>query len=139
MENLKKMGVNWIGLYTFLQREYDRMFRVAIQVFISPWISAFLYIFIFGSILGKRIDLIGGVPYINFVFPGILMMNVIQSAFMASSSALYFARFLRSIEEMLVAPFSYLEMVLGFILSARLLKDAREIGQGYRVAWMFDA
>lgn len=115
---MDKMNINWVGLYTFLRREYDRMIRVATQVFVSPWISAFLYIFIFGSVLGQRIDLIAGVPYINFVFPGILMMNVIQSAFMSSSSSLYFARFLRSIEEILVAPFSYVEMILGYTLSA---------------------
>lgn len=115
---MKKLAFNGVGLYTFLKREYDRMLRVATQVFISPWVSAFLYIFIFGSVLGQRIDLIAGVPYINFVFPGILMMNVIQSAFMASSSSLYFARFLKSIEEILVAPFSYVEMILGYTLSA---------------------
>jgi ABC-2 type transport system permease protein len=107
-----------VGLLTFLKREYDRMIRVAIQVFVSPWISAFLYIFVFGSVLGSRISTIEGVPYINFVFPGILMMNVIQSAFMSSSSSLYFARFLRAIEELLVSPFSYIELILGYTLSA---------------------
>jgi len=113
-----KMGFNWVGLLSFLKREYDRMIRVATQVFVSPWISALLYILIFGSVLGKQIGFIAGVPYINFVFPGILMMNVIQGSFMASSSSLYFARFLKSIEEILVAPFSYVEMILGYTLSA---------------------
>jgi ABC-2 type transport system permease protein len=112
------MNFNTVGLLTFLKREYDRMIRVAIQVFVSPWISAFLYIFVFGSVLGSRISTIEGVPYINFVFPGILMMNVIQSAFMSSSSSLYFARFLRAIEELLVSPFSYIELILGYTLSA---------------------
>jgi ABC-2 type transport system permease protein len=115
---MKKMNVNWVGLATFLQREYDRMIRVAIQVFVSPWISAFLFIFIFGSILGPKISTIAGVPYINFVFPGVLMMNVIQAAFLSSSSSLYFARFLRAIEELLVSPFSYVELILGYTLSA---------------------
>jgi len=109
---------NWIGVYTFLRREYDRTLRLVGQVFVSPWVSAFLYIFIFGSVLGPRIDLIGGVPYINFVFPGVLAMNIIQSALMSSSSTVYFGRFVHSIEEMLVAPFSYLEMMANFVLSA---------------------
>lgn len=112
------MGFNWVGVGSFLRREFDRTVRVAGQVFVSPWVSAFLYIFIFGSVLGQRIDLIAGVPYINFVFPGILAMNIIQGAFMSSSSVLYFQRFLRSIEEILVAPFSYVEMILSFALSA---------------------
>lgn len=115
---MERMHFNWNGLLSFLKREYDRTLRLAGQVFLSPWISAALYIFIFGSILGQRIDLIGGVPYIQFVFPGILAMNIIQSAFMSSSNVLYFQRFMRSIEEVLVAPFSYIEMILAFALSA---------------------
>ena len=117
---MKRMTFNWVGLLSFLKREYDRTVRLAGQVFLSPWISAALYIFIFGSILGQRIDLIGGVPYIQFVFPGILAMNIIQSAFMSSSNVLYFQRFMRSIEEILVAPFSYIEMILAFSLSSMI-------------------
>ena len=112
--------VNWIGLYTFIRRELERMLRVAIQTLVTPWISALLYIFVFGSIIGKRIDLIAGVQYIDFVLPGILMMNVIMSSFSHSSSSLYFARFIRSIEEILVAPFSYAEMIIGYVLGAVL-------------------
>jgi len=92
--------------------------RVKIQVFLSPLISAFLFIFIFGFVLGRKIDLIAGVPYIDFVFPGILMMNIIQSAFLHSSNSVYFGRFLRSIDEILVAPFSYVEMIVGYTVSA---------------------
>jgi ABC-2 type transport system permease protein len=109
-------SVNWIGLYTLLRRELARTMRVATQTLVTPWISALLYIFVFGSIIGRRIDLIAGVPYITFVLPGILTMNVISSAFGSSSSALYFQRFLHTIEEMLVAPFSHLEMLIGFVL-----------------------
>lgn len=94
------------------------MSRVPIQTLVTPWISALLYIFVFGSIVGKRIDLIGGVQYIDFVLPGVLMMNVIMSSFAHSSSSLYFARFIRSIEEILTAPFSYFEMIVGYVLGA---------------------
>ncbi len=111
-------GVNWVGLYTFIRSEVLRTFRVVTQTLVTPWISALLYIFIFGSVVGKQIDLINGVPYIKFVLPGILMMNIIASAFGASSSALYFARFIKNIEELLVAPFSYLEMIIAYTLSA---------------------
>lgn len=111
-------GVNWVGLYTFIRREVERTFRVVTQTLVSPLISAALYIFIFGFVIGSRIDLIAGVPYITFVFPGILMMNIISAAFMSSSSALYFARFIKSIEEVLVAPFSHIEMIIGYVVSA---------------------
>jgi len=113
-------NINWVGLYTFIRRESARTFRVVIQTLVSPWISATLYILVFGFIVGTRIQSIAGVSYIDFVLPGILMMNVLASAFAHSSSSVYFARFLRTIEEILVAPFSHLEMIVGYILGAIL-------------------
>jgi ABC-2 type transport system permease protein len=96
----------------------ERTFRVAVQTLFSPVISATLFIFVFGSIVGTRIDEIGGVSYLTFVFPGILIMNVLSSAFSHSSSSVQFAKFIRSIEEMLVAPLSYFEIMLGYVISA---------------------
>src|SRR3989344_3739759 len=113
-------GMNWIGLYTFIRREVERIFRIMVQTFAAPLISAFLFIFIFGFVLGQKIDLIAGVPYMAFVFQGILVMNMLSAAFEHTSSAVYFGRWIRSIHELLVAPFSYFEMVLGFVASAVL-------------------
>lgn len=112
------MGINYIGLYTMLRREVERTFRVIIQTLIAPVISAGLYIFIFGSVIGTRIDDFAGVPYIAFVFPGILMLSIINASFASASSALYFMRFTRGLEEILITPFSYLEMLVGFVGSA---------------------
>lgn len=110
-----KNSVNWIGLYTFISREVGRMFRVWIQTLGAPWISALLYILIFGHVVGQRISSIGGVPYIDFVLPGIVMMNIMASAFLHTSTSVYFMKWIRSIDEILVAPFSYLEMIAGFM------------------------
>ena len=110
--------MNWIGLYTLIRREIERTFRVIIQTILSPLISATLFIFVFGTIVGTRIENIGGVEYIVFVFPGILIMNVLTSAFTHASSSIYFAKWIRSIEEMLVAPLSYFEIMLGSVLSS---------------------
>ena len=109
---------NRIGLYTMLRREVQRTFRVVIQTLVAPVISAALYTFIFGSVIGTRIDDFAGVPYISFVFPGVLMLSIINASFSSASSALYFMRFTRGIEEILISPFSYLEMLLGFVGSA---------------------
>lgn len=114
------MNINWIGLYTMVRREVERTMRVKVQTLLSPVMSAALYIFIFGKIIGTKIEHIAGVPYITFVFPGILMLSVINAAFSSSSSSLYFARFVHSIDEILVAPFSYLEMVFGFMFGAMM-------------------
>lgn len=118
-ENRKEnTHINWIGLFTMFRREVKRTFRVAIQTLVAPVISASLYIFIFGIVIGSQIAEISGVPYITFVFPGILMLAVINASFASSSSALYFMRFTRGIEEILITPFSYLEMLIGFVGSA---------------------
>ena len=110
--------MNWIGLYTLIRREVERTFRVVVQTIFSPLISAALFIFVFGSIVGTRIDAIGGVSYIVFVFPGILTMNVLTSAFTHASSALYFARFIHTIEEVLTAPLSYFEIMISYVASS---------------------
>jgi len=112
------MGINWIGLYTMFRREVKRTLRVVIQTLVAPVISAALYIFIFGSVIGTKIDDFAGVPYISFVFPGVLMLSIINASFASASSALYFMRFTRGIEEILITPFSYLEMLVGFVGSA---------------------
>jgi ABC-2 type transport system permease protein len=112
------MSTNWIGLYTLVRREVQRTLRVAIQTLVAPVISAALYIFIFGTVIGTRIDDFAGVPYISFVFPGVLMLSIINASFSSASSSLYFMRFSRGIEELLIAPFSYLEMLIGLVGSA---------------------
>ncbi len=101
-----------------LRREVTRTFRVVVQTLVAPVISAALYIFIFGTVIGTRIDDFAGVPYISFVFPGVLMLSIINASFASASSSLYFMRFTRGIEEILIAPFSYLEMLFGFVGSA---------------------
>ena len=97
------------------RREVARTMRVAIQTLVAPVVSAALYIFIFGTVIGSSIDDFAGVPYITFVFPGILMLSIINASFSSASSSLYFMRFTRGIEEILIAPFSYLEMLIGFV------------------------
>jgi ABC-2 type transport system permease protein len=100
------------------RREVKRTMRVVIQTLVAPVVSAALYIFIFGSVIGTKIDDFAGVPYISFVFPGVLMLSIINASFSSASSALYFMRFTRGIEEILITPFSYFEMLLGFVGSA---------------------
>ncbi len=116
MRQSRRVSVNWIGLYTMVRREVERTMRVKVQTLVSPVMSATLYIFIFGTVIGTTIKKVAGVPYITFVFPGILMLSVINASFSSSSSSLYFARFIHSIDEILVSPFSYLEMIFGYML-----------------------
>jgi ABC-2 type transport system permease protein len=114
--------VNWVGLWTIIRREWSRLMRVPIQAFLAPWISALLFIFIFGFVVGGRIAHIGGHRYLEFVLPGILMLNIVNAAFLQSTSQIYFSRFLRYVEETLVSPLSYAEMIVG-ILSVVIVRS----------------
>ena len=69
----------------------SRVMRVPIQAFVAPWISALMFIFIFGYVVGGRISAIAGHRYIEFVLPGILMLNVVNAAFLQSTSQIYFS------------------------------------------------
>lgn len=106
--------MNGIGLYTLVRKEVVRMFRVVTQTIFAPLISASLYIFIFGTIVGSKIDEIAGVDYITFVFPGILMLNIITASFSHSSSSIFTGKYFKFIEEVLVTPFSHVEIVIGY-------------------------
>ena len=114
------MKFNLVGCYTLIIREISRMVRVTVQSLVTPWITAVLYIFIFGSVVGSRIGPIAGKNYIDFVLPGIVMMNIVMSAFSQSSSSIYLQRFIRSIEEILIAPLSYFEIIIGFAVGGVL-------------------
>jgi len=132
------MNTNWIGLYTMMRREVQRTMRVMVQTLVAPVVSATLYIFIFGTVIGSRIDDFAGVPYISFVFPGVLMLSIINASFSSASSNLYFMRFTRGIEEMLIAPFSYREMLIGLIggaIARAVLVAFLILGVG----WLFGA
>lgn len=127
-DTAKPLGINWIGLYTIVRREISRMMRVPIQAFIAPWIQALLFIFVFGFVLGNTMRTIGGHRYIEFVLPGILMMNIVNASFLQSSSAIYFSRFLRFIEETLVSPMSYAEMIAGALAVVVVRSTVTAIG-----------
>ncbi len=96
--------LSFIQFWTLFAQEINRTFRVVTQVFAAPLINALLYIFIFGYVVGGRIQNIGDVSYLDFLLPGILMMNVISSSFLHGSNSIYFKRFIKQIEEVLVAP-----------------------------------
>ena len=111
-------GINWVGLQTLLFREIKRFLSMIGQTVAPPLLTSLLYILVFGHLLGSRIqEIVPGVSYIDFIVPGILMMNVVSGAFMNASFAIYLGKLQNSIQEVLVAPLSYMEMALGYILA----------------------
>ncbi len=107
---------NWIGFITLVRREVGRTKRVIGQAIITPLVTASLYIFVFGFIIGSRIELIEDIRYISFVFPGVFAMNLIMAVFSATSFSIFFMKFQKTIEDMLTLPLSYIELVLSLII-----------------------
>jgi ABC-2 type transport system permease protein len=112
--------MNWIGLQTIVKREIVRSFAIINQVVWPPVITTLLYIFVFGVGLGSQIKTIDGVSYATFLIPGLIMLQVIDQTYGESSSSFFQGRFMNSIQEMLIAPLSAVEMVAGFIISGLL-------------------
>ena len=108
---------NPVGLWTLVKREMKRTWVVINQVVWPPIISTLLYVFVFGLALGSRIGNTQGVPYAAFLIPGLIMLQVIDAAYGEAGSSVFQARFLNHVQELLIAPMSALEIVLGFVIA----------------------
>ena len=109
-----------IEFLTFLKREIYRFMVLYKQTIIPALISSLLYIIVFGSTLGSRISTIQGIPYINFIIPGLAMMSVITQAYQNSASSIMQGKYLKFIEDILIAPLSGLQISLGYIIGGTL-------------------
>ena len=111
---------NPIGLATLVKRELVRTYKVINQVIWPPIITTILYVLVFGLGLGSRVQNVQGVPYAAFLIPGLIMLQVIDQTYGESSSSLFQGRFMYSIQELLVAPLSALELVTAYVAASVL-------------------
>ena len=111
------MIVNTVGFETLVRREIVRTFAIINQVIWPPVIQTLLYVFVFGLALGSRIQNVQGVSYAQFLIPGLIMLQVIDQTYSESSSSVFQGRFMNSIHELLIAPLSAIEIVLGYVVS----------------------
>jgi ABC-2 type transport system permease protein len=106
----------WIAFYTMLRKDVVRIFRIWVQTFLPSVVTSVLYFAVFGTILGNRIGEMGGVDYMSFVVPGLVMLAIVTSAYANSSFTFFQAKFFaRSIDEMLVSPMPPWLIILGFV------------------------
>ena len=110
--------MNSLGLWTIYVKEMKRSFRILSQTVIAPVISTSLYFVVFGAALGSTISSIEGVSYGAYIVPGLLMMALTVNALSAASSGIYIPKWVGTLYELLSAPLSYLEICLGYVLSA---------------------
>ena len=94
----------WVAFYTILRREIRRFMRIWPQTLLPPVITMVLYFVIFGQLIGSRIGTMSGLPYIQFVAPGLIMMSVITNSYSNVVSSFFGSKFQKNIEELLVSP-----------------------------------
>ncbi len=110
--------MNSVALWTLVKREMVRSLKIINQVIWPPVITTLLYVFVFGLALGSRISTVQGVSYAQFLIPGLIVLQVIDSSYGECSSSLFQGRFMNSIQELLVAPMSAVEIVGGYVLGS---------------------
>ena len=110
--------MNSTGFKTLLSREIKRFLRFPVELVVQPLISALLFMIVFGEFIGKDITVQNGIPFIAFIVPGIIALDLITASYSSSAYSVFLMRFLNFIADLLAAPLSYTEMVLAFTLGA---------------------
>jgi ABC-2 type transport system permease protein len=110
--------MNWRGVLAIYKFEMARTRRTLLQSIVSPVISTSLYFVVFGAAIGSRITNIDGVAYGAFIVPGLIMLTLLTNSIANASFAIYFPKFIGTIYEILSAPVSSAEIVLGYVGAA---------------------
>lgn len=111
-------AVNWLGLQTLYMKEVRRFLKVAFQTIFAPVISTILFLVVFMQAFGSERAPINGVPYIEFLAPGLVMMAILTNAFANSSSSLIIGKVQGSIVDMLTPPLSAGELTIALVAGA---------------------
>ncbi len=109
------MKINYYGFKAIYLHEMHRFRRTLGQSLLSPVISTSLYFVVFGSVIGSYIQKIDGVSYGSYIVPGLLMLTLLTQAISNTSFGIFFPKFNGTINEILAAPISSLEIVLAFV------------------------
>ena len=98
--------------------EMTRTWRTLFQSIVSPVISTSLYFVVFGAAIGSRISEIGGISYGSFIVPGLIMLSILMQSVSNASFGIFFPKFTGTVYELLSAPISFFEIVLGYVGAA---------------------
>jgi ABC-2 type transport system permease protein len=110
--------MNFRAVAAIYKFEMARTARTLLQSIVSPVISTSLYFVVFGAAIGSRITEMEGVSYGAFIVPGLIMLTLLTQSVMNASFGIYFPRFVGTIYEILSAPISFFEIVLGYVGAA---------------------
>ena len=107
--------MNWLAIKAIYHHEMDRMRRTVFQSILSPILSTSLYFIVFGSAIGSRIPVIEGISYGAFIVPGLIMLSLLTLSISNGSFSIFFPKFNGTIYELMAAPISSLEILIGFV------------------------
>ena len=110
--------MNYYAIKAIYRTEMARMMRTVVQSIVAPVLSTSLYFVIFGAAIGSRITEIDGVSYGAFIVQGLIMLSIMTESISNSSFAIYFPKFSGTIFELLSAPVSFVEVLLGYVGAA---------------------
>ena len=110
--------MNWQAIKAIYRFEMARTWRTLTQSIISPVLSTSLYFVVFGTAIGSRIQEVEGISYGAFIVPGLIMLSVLQQSISNASFGIYFPKFIGTIYELLSAPISYFDIVVGYVGAA---------------------
>jgi ABC-2 type transport system permease protein len=109
------LALNLVAAKTIIRKEMSRVLRIWIQTIVPPAITMTLYFIIFGNLIGRRIGVMDGFDYMQYIAPGLIMMSVITNSYGNVVSSFFGAKFGKHVEEMLVAPMSYATIIIGHV------------------------
>ncbi|WP_420470462.1 ABC transporter permease [Brevundimonas sp. FT23042] len=112
------MAFNGYGVWAIYRFEMARALRTFWQSIITPVVTTALYFVVFGTAIGGRIEEVFGVPYGAFIVPGLIMLSLFTNSIFNGSFGIYFPKFTGTIYELLSAPVSPFETVLGYVGAA---------------------
>ena len=115
---MSDVGFNRQGVWAIYRFEMARFVRTLLQSVVTPVITTSLYFVVFGSAIGSRMSRVGGVPYGAFIVPGLIMLSILTASISNASFGIYFPKFTGTIYELLSAPISFLEMIIGYVGAA---------------------
>jgi ABC-2 type transport system permease protein len=110
--------MNFRAVRAIFKFEMGRTWRTIGQSIVSPVVSTSLYFVVFGAAIGSRISQVDGVSYGTFIVPGLIMLSVLTQSILNASFGIYFPKFIGTIYEILSAPVSAIEIVLGYVGAA---------------------
>jgi len=110
-----KPNAMWVAYKTMMRNDFVRIMRIWSQTLLPPVVTTSLYFVVFGKFIGSQLAPIDGFSYIQFIVPGLIMMSVITSAYMQVVSQFFFAKWIHTLDEMLVSPMPDWLIILGYI------------------------